>query len=55
MELIFRLFGMEFSMCLGPTEYVTEEIQGGAPLSAHLDFGFGIDPLNLDNYWEDED
>lgn len=54
MEFIIRILGTELAITLGPTQF-EEEAQGSAPLDAHLGFGFAIDPLNLDPYWEDED
>ena len=53
MELIFRIFGSEFTMTLGPTQYEEDT-------DCHLSindsaFGFTVDPLNLEPLQEDED
>lgn len=52
MELILRFLGVEFLLSLMPTQY---EERSDAHLTADTAFGFAIDPLNEDKYWEDED
>lgn len=55
MEFIFRILGIEFAWTVGPVQYEEEELGGNSALGSHLDFGFGLDPLNLDPYWDSED